>query len=170
MIRAAERARRKIKFQLDILGAGTLSGALTKKYSGSEWIKLHGSVDQETIADFMSRATALLVPSIWREAFGIVVAHALFAGLPVLASRIGGIPELVSDRKNGRLLPPGDEVAWSDAIIETLTNPAQINAWSAACLNASRRLNPELLIDACEKLLQEMIGGTAVGSPSIYAA
>jgi len=157
MLHAAERARGKIKFNLDVLGAGTIGDALIQKYSKLEWIKFHGSVDQETVADFMSRAVALLVPSVWREAYGIVAAHALFAGLPVLASRIGGLPELISDRQTGRLLPPGDETAWADAIIETLTNVEQTDAWSAACLNAARRLDPDLLIDACENLLEEML-------------
>ena len=130
MLRAAQRALSVKKFRLDILGAGTLDELLRRAYSGSPWVEFHGSVDQETIAEFMSRATALLVPSVWRETFGIVVAHALFAGLPVLGSRTGGIVELIADGQTGRLLPPGDELAWSDAIVEVVSNIEQTMAWS----------------------------------------
>lgn len=163
MLRAAERAQTKRKFHIDILGAGSLDELLRRTYSGSPWITFHGSVNQESIAEFMSLAIVLLVPSVWRETFGIVVAHAMFAGLPVLGSRIGGIVELISDGQTGRLLPPGDEEEWSVAIVEVLDNIEQTIAWSEECLKAARRLDPELLLDACEKLLQEMIVSNGTG-------
>lgn len=56
----------------------------------------------------MARALALVVPSVWQEPFGIVVAESLSAGRPVVASDIGGIPEIVRDGSEGLLVPPGD--------------------------------------------------------------
>jgi glycogen(starch) synthase len=54
-----------------------------------------------------------VLPSIWPETFSIVLREALSAGLPVVASRIGAIPELIRDGENGLLVSPGsvDELA-----------------------------------------------------------
>jgi glycosyltransferase involved in cell wall biosynthesis len=47
----------------------------------------------------------------------------------VIASRVGNLQELVEDGVNGRLLPPGDVAAWSDAIADIARRPAQIDGW-----------------------------------------
>jgi glycosyltransferase involved in cell wall biosynthesis len=157
MLRAAQVAHAHVPFEFDILGSGTLDQSLRESYTNSNWVRFHGNVDQETIADFMSRATALLVPSLWLETVPGVAVHALFAGLPVLGSRIGGIPEHVQDGTTGRLLPPDDEKAWSAEIIRIVTNPQQITAWSDACRLAARKFDPRVALDAYEKLIQTMV-------------
>jgi glycosyltransferase involved in cell wall biosynthesis len=50
----------------------------------------------------------VVVPSIEPEPFGLVAAEAMAAGLPVIASRIGGLPEIVDDHRTGLLVDPGD--------------------------------------------------------------
>lgn len=156
LLKAASRARDTADFDLDILGPGTLETALRQKYASAEWIRFHGSVDQDTVAEFMSRATALLVPSLWLETVPGVAVHALYAGLPVLGSRIGGIPEHVADGENGRLLPPGDEAAWGEAIAWVARHPEQIDIWSAACLQSAKSFDPEIAINAYETLIKKM--------------
>jgi glycosyltransferase involved in cell wall biosynthesis len=56
----------------------------------------------------MQAADCLVCPSTWREAVGLVILEAAGCGLPVLASRIGGIPESVEDGRTGFLFRPGD--------------------------------------------------------------
>jgi glycosyltransferase involved in cell wall biosynthesis len=160
MLRAARAARDAADFHLDILGTGVLEGQLRQSYSRAAWVTFHGSVDQETVADFMSQATILLVPSLWLETVPGVAVHALFAGLPVLGSRIGGIPEHVMDGQTGRLLPPGDETAWSVEIKRTLADRQQIIAWSLACLEAAQKFDPALAFDKYERLMQEMVAAS----------
>jgi len=64
---------------------------------------------------------ALVVPSIWYETFGLVVAEAFASGLPVIASRIGALAELVREGETGLLFKPGDAadlvrvLAWAQA-------------------------------------------------------
>ena len=157
MLESAERAHNIADFDFDILGAGSLEISLRQRYANKGWIRFHGRVDQNTVAEFMSRATVLLVPSLWLENAPIVIVHALFAGLPVLGSRIGGIPEHVVDGKTGRLLSPGDVDAWSAEIVHVVSDRDQVAAWSAACLAMAKSFDPKSALDAYEKLMQAMV-------------
>ncbi len=57
---------------------------------------------------FMQASDCLICPSVWAEAVGLVNLEAMASGLPVIASRIGGIPEYVEDGRTGFLFAPGD--------------------------------------------------------------
>jgi glycosyltransferase involved in cell wall biosynthesis len=157
MLQAADRAHDVVDFDLDILGSGSLELPLRQRYSGKSWIRFRGYVDQKAVAEFMSCATVLLVPSLWFENAPGVVVHALSAGLPVLGSCIGGIPEYVVDGRTGRLLPPGDENAWSAEIVRVVSSREQVAAWSAACLEEAQRHDRESALGAYERLLQTMV-------------
>jgi glycosyltransferase involved in cell wall biosynthesis len=67
-----------------------------------------GHLDREGLVGFYRNARFLVVPSIYFEAFGLVSAEAMSHGLPVIASRIGGIPEIVEDGVTGLLFEPGN--------------------------------------------------------------
>ena len=71
--------------------------------------------------DLMAASDLLILPSV-AEAFGLVLAEALFLGTPVVATNVGGIPEIVSEGVDGILVPPADSGALADAIVELLTN------------------------------------------------
>ena len=63
---------------------------------------------QKNVAPFMQAADCFVCPSLWAEAAGLVNLEASASGLPVVASRIGGIPEYVEDGRTGFLFSPGD--------------------------------------------------------------
>jgi glycosyltransferase involved in cell wall biosynthesis len=63
------------------------------------------------------------MPSEWLEPFGRVSIEAQAMGVPVLASRIGGLPETLVEGGSGLLLPPGDVAAWSEALISVADLP-----------------------------------------------
>jgi glycosyltransferase involved in cell wall biosynthesis len=170
MLRAAQVAREQVDFEFDILGAGSLESSLRERYAQCSWVKFHGSVDQNTVAEFMSQATILLVPSLWLETVPGVAVHALFAGLPVLGSRIGGIPEHVIDGRTGRLLPPGDESAWSVEIARVIVDKQQISFWSDACLEEAHRFDPGLALDKYERLIHEVVAASINGRRQAGAA
>lgn len=71
------------------------------------------------LADAYAAADLVAVPS-KHEAFGLVVLEAWCAGKPVVATRVGGLPELVEDAVTGRLVPPGDVSALADAVADLL--------------------------------------------------
>jgi glycosyltransferase involved in cell wall biosynthesis len=157
VLRCALEAHKKIEFDADVLGSGPSEEYLRKTYGNSSWIRFHGRVDQEYIAHYMSEATALLVPSLWLENFPGVAVHALFAGLPVIASDIGGLPEIIDDRITGLLVPPRNEDAWTAAIVNVVENKSQISIWSTACLAAAQRFDATRALDEYERLMNDMV-------------
>ena len=67
-----------------------------------------GRLNKQQLVSFYQHARFIVVPSEWYETFGLVVAEAMSHGLPVIASRIGGLPELVEDGVTGLLFEPGN--------------------------------------------------------------
>jgi glycosyltransferase involved in cell wall biosynthesis len=71
-------------------------------------VQFVGRVDEETeLAHWYTRSDVLVLPSLW-EGYGIVLLEAMSFGLPVIATRVGGIPEIVSEGWNGLLVEPGN--------------------------------------------------------------
>jgi glycosyltransferase involved in cell wall biosynthesis len=70
----------------------------------------------------MGIADLLLLPS-EMESFGLVALEAMACGVPVVASRVGGLPEVVIDGFNGRLCTPGDTRQMTEAVLEILSSP-----------------------------------------------
>lgn len=94
---------------------------------------------------FMAASDVVAVPSTWEEAFGFVVAEGMMVGAAVLASRTGGIPELIADGQDGLLVAPGsvDDLAEKLAIL--LADPALRARIGAA---AARRAHAQFSLDA----------------------
>jgi len=90
-----------------VAGGGPLAGRLSE--AGN--LRLLGHLDEQTLAAVRACATAVLVPSRFPETFGYAVAEAQLDGRPVVASRIGALPELIEHERDGLLVPPGDTPA-----------------------------------------------------------
>jgi glycosyltransferase involved in cell wall biosynthesis len=75
----------------------------------------HGPVTRSELLDALARAHAVVVPS-RREGLGLVALEALAAGRPVIATRVGGLPEVVEDGVDGILVPPDDVDALRAAV------------------------------------------------------
>jgi glycosyltransferase involved in cell wall biosynthesis len=67
-----------------------------------------GRLGADAVAGEMAAASFLAVPSVWYEGFPMVIVEAFARGLPVIASRIGSLSEIVEDRVTGLLAAPGD--------------------------------------------------------------
>ena len=79
-------------------------------------VQFVGSISHDRLPAFYRGARFLVVPSIWFEVFGLIVVEAMFHGIPVIASNIGALPELVENEHNGLLFPAGDAAALAQAM------------------------------------------------------
>jgi len=82
-----------------------------------------GYLSRDQLVAFYRNARFLVVPSICFEAFGLVAAEAMSHGLPVIASRIGGLPEVVQDGITGLLFEPGKVEELADKMKQLWGNP-----------------------------------------------
>lgn len=85
----------------------------------SKHVFFHGAVDHERVLKEMATAAVMVLPSL-DEAFGYAVTEAMSVGTPVVASRVGGIVEIVRDGMDGFLVNPGDPTELADALIRVL--------------------------------------------------
>jgi glycosyltransferase involved in cell wall biosynthesis len=66
-------------------------------------LRMYGSYEPDELGCLYQDIDCIIVPSQWQEAFGLVVLEAFVSGVPVVASRVGGLPELVEEERNGLL-------------------------------------------------------------------
>ena len=100
-------AAEKLPYKLKIIGGGPLLDGYRNRYR-SDRIEFIGHTAPEKLYRIVSKARFLVIPSIWYENNPFSVIEALCLGTPVLGARIGGIPELIEEDKNGRLFAHGD--------------------------------------------------------------
>lgn len=83
-------------------------------------VTMLGQVPRQQLDSRLADAWVQAVPSRWDEPFGLVAAEAMMRGTAVVASRSGGLAEIVRDGLSGRLVPPGDADALSAALVQIL--------------------------------------------------
>ncbi len=116
LVRALAGLRRPV--ELDIVGAGPeddMLRALARELSVSSRIHWHPPMPQPQLVDWYRRAAAVVIPSV-DEGLGLVAAEALLCQSPVIASRSGGLTDIVRDGDTGILVPPADAAALATAI------------------------------------------------------
>ncbi|TKJ30486.1 hypothetical protein CEE39_08195 [bacterium (candidate division B38) B3_B38] len=101
---------RKIDFQLLVT---------TQRPFREPWIKPLGWLTHEALIQELLQSDIAVVPSVWEEPFGMVAVEAMACGLPVVASRVGGLQEIVEEGATGFLVEPMDYQTMADRL-ETL--------------------------------------------------
>ncbi len=113
-------------------------------------------VPEEEVGEWLAAADVMVLP--YRSATGsAVAAQALGHGLPVIASAVGGLAEVVRDGVNGVLVPPGDAPSLAGAIM-SLLDPARRAAMAAASRAAAAELSWDSYAAALEQLVQRTLG------------
>jgi glycosyltransferase involved in cell wall biosynthesis len=99
-------AERLPQVPVRIAGDGPIRGQLSEKAPKNA--RFLGLLDRSQMSNFYRKARFLIVPSVWFEVSPMVILEAMSRGLPVIASRIGGLAELVEDGVTGFLFEPGN--------------------------------------------------------------
>jgi GT2 family glycosyltransferase/glycosyltransferase involved in cell wall biosynthesis len=94
-------------------------------------VRMHGPIAHDAVASALAAIDILVVPSIWPENSPLVIHEAFLAGVPVVASRIGGIPELVTDGRNGLLFNAGDVTDLGRVLARLLAEPGLLTTLRA---------------------------------------
>jgi spore coat protein SA len=85
-------------------------------------VTFHGRIPNKRKIELYKSSDILIQPSIFQEPFGMAIIEAMACQLPVVASRVGGIPEIIEDGKTGLLVEAGDSRALANAILELLSH------------------------------------------------
>lgn len=153
-------AKTGIRPLVNILGhnAGSLARRVHELGLTSQ-IEYMGPVATEERAKFFREADIFVLPTL-AEAMPISLIEAMASALPVLTTRVGGIPELITDRENGLLVDPGDSQTLAAAIAELVGDPAYRSALGEA---GRRKVLKECRFDEYALKLghsmHELIGG-----------
>jgi glycosyltransferase involved in cell wall biosynthesis len=112
----------------------------------------------ERLAPLYSAAACLVLPS-KREGFPAVIGEAMACGTPVLASRVGGVSELVTDAQTGWLFEPGDDRALSERLEHVLAHPAETDGMRPeARRRAERRVSPAVVGEQLRHGFEQVLG------------
>ncbi len=123
-------AERGKSFQCEIIGEGPLENELRgqiERLNLQNRVVLPGAKQQREVRQRLAAANVFVLPSVIDPEGGMdnlptVIMEAMATGLPVVSTKIGGIPEMVVENETGFLLRPGDAVALADAIEKVINN------------------------------------------------
>jgi glycosyltransferase involved in cell wall biosynthesis len=120
-------AKSNPKVKLDIIGEGSYENeikSLVVELNLSKNVNFIGWVSQKDLYRYYEMSTAIVIPSVWPENFPTVCNEAMSIGRPVIATKVGGIPELVENGTTGYLVPAENDVALAEAILKILNHEA----------------------------------------------
>ncbi len=149
------------RLHLVMLGAGTDSAecrALARQLKIDDRIKLIGAVDHSCALRHIQESDIMIMPS-RRESFGVAALEAAAAAVPVIASRIGGIPEVVDDGITGILIDVDDSIALSEAILKISEDAALRSTMGAAAYEMVKaRYSSDAALDHMIELYDQALG------------
>ncbi|GAB3008763.1 glycosyltransferase family 4 protein [Amycolatopsis acidiphila] len=132
---------------LVLAGTGPLSDEVASWAAGRADVQYLGLRTKAECQALLARASAVVAPSVWLEAFGLVVVEAMAAGVPAVAPAHGAFPELVDDEVTGLLHPPGDAPALAAALRRVVAPARNRELGDAARLRYEKEFTPSVGLD-----------------------
>ncbi len=116
------------KFKLDIIGNGNEEYVkelerLIRSLDLGDRVRFGGPSSHHDLMNMYKNYDVFLFPSVWEEPLGMTIIEAMAKGVPVVASRVGGVPEIIDDGRNGLLVAPGDPEEIANAVKRLLDDP-----------------------------------------------
>ena len=157
VIEVFARIRRRVEARLVLVGDGpdlSRALALARRLEVAADVATVGVVDD--VAPFLQTTDLLLLPSA-AESFGLVALEAMASEVPVVASRTGGLPEVVPDGRAGYLLPPGEVDAMAERAVELLTDDELHRRCGRAGRERAQNFGCELVVPRFEALYRRVL-------------
>lgn len=162
-IRILAAVRKETEADLMMVGDGPLRGPtedLARDLGVEEYVNFMGK--QDHVERLFPKAHVLLLPS-ELEAFGLAALEAMACGVPPVATRCGGVPELVDDGVTGFLEPVGDVEAQAKRVVQLLTDEPMYERMSAAARHdAVNRFSTDLVIPKYEDHYRRVLSGVKI--------
>ncbi len=159
VVRVFAKVRAALPARLVLVGDGPgrpQAEALARELGVADGVDFRGV--QRDVAPALHEADVFLLPS-ETESFGLAALEALACGVPVVATRVGGLPELVEDGVTGALLPVGDVDGMAAKVLALLTDDG---AWQRASVAARKaaltKWTPRAALDAYEAVYRRVLG------------
>lgn len=157
-------AERGVEFRCDLAGGGSLRRELERHVADAgleDRVFIHGPVPRPEVQRLLSEADVAVLPSVptpsgRREGIPVALMEAMMSGLPVVASGVSGIPELVRDGETGFLVPPGDPWSLADRLEELAGSPCDRASFGMAGRAVVER---DFDLEKGARLLHAAIGG-----------
>lgn len=162
-IRALAALRSRVpSVRLVVAGDGPARASLAEEAAAlgvADAVEFAGWVPPERVPDLLNRATVVLMPSRWQEAFGLVALQAAQMARPVVATDVGGLPEIVRHGRTGLVVPPESPPAIADAVHVLLRDPGRARALGrAARVRARHVFGFARYVLAHEQLYDRLVG------------
>jgi glycosyltransferase involved in cell wall biosynthesis len=136
-----------------LIGTGEDEAALRREARDLPQVVFTGFVDN--VADHLAALDLFVFPS-REEGLGSVLIDAMAQGLPIVASQVGGIPELIEDGQTGLLIPPGDAPALAAALTRLVADAELRARLGAAARQAAAAYTPEAMATAYAALYHDI--------------
>lgn len=139
--------------------------ALAGELDVSEAVKFTGALSHDAVARHYRSASLLLMPAVtdWKgeqEGFGMVLVEAMAAGLPIVATRSGGIPDVIRDGSTGLLVPERDTEALAGAAARLLDDAGLAGRFAAAALkDLHARFAPARIAEGFDAVYRRAVEG-----------
>lgn len=146
--------------RLRIVGDGTERGRLEAAASAgaaAHAITFTGWCSADEVRAELTRASFVVVPSVWPENFGLVVLEALGSGRPIVASRVGGLPGIIRDGDSGLLVPPGDQTQLADAMRRLLASRVELERLAAGAWRSASDFDVDLHAARLEEIYRDVV-------------
>ncbi|NIM51677.1 MAG: N-acetyl-alpha-D-glucosaminyl L-malate synthase BshA, partial [Gemmatimonadales bacterium] len=157
VVRVFAKVRESLPAVLVLVGDGPErpgTEAEVEKLGLTKHVHFLGKVD--AVADLLRAADLFLLPSA-SESFGLSALEAMACGVPVVASRVGGLPEVVDDGGGGALVPAGDLDAMTENAL-ALLEPERWRAARAAAVRRAQLFSAERIVPRYEALYSAVLG------------
>jgi len=155
------KAFKKIKnshCRLHIVGNGKYFPMIKELSKMDNRIILHGYVKNgEKLDSIINRCSFFIFPSIWFENYPYSLIEILNRGLPIIASNIGGIPEIIKNEYNGILFEPGNIVSLSNIIENLISNSGNWEKMSQNAFESSKSHSLEKQIEETKKVYSDVL-------------
>lgn len=147
---------RDIKFVIVGLDYPKRVKEIAKSMGIDEYLLCEGHMRHEQIIDYYAAADAFVLPSV-EEGFGLVTLEALSAGLPTIATKVGGVADILTNQKDAVVVAPGNSKELSTALIEVLNSDALRNKLKRNGLEIAKKYTWEKTANEMLAIYQEVI-------------